>query len=586
MLSAVSSSKRTDAEVAEQYSVEVIEAALLRSLPGYDPFEQAGEHRYDHEAAQTVVDFFAECLTHIEGAKSGQAFVLEPWQEAVIRNLFGWKRPDGTRRYREVFLYVPRKNGKTPFAAGILNYVLFCDGEPGAQIYGAAADTDQAAVLFRHAKGMVKNEPLLEEQARIYDANRSIVLLADFASSYRVLSAEADTKHGGNSHLVLIDELHAQPNRNLVDVLQTSLASKNRRQPMIIYVTTADTDRPSICNEKLDFACKVRDGIVEEPSLLPVIYETLKDEDWKSEAVWEKANPNLDISVSREYLRSECKKAIEIPAYENTFKRLHLNMKTEQAERIIVMDQWDKAKREVTEQEFLGQAFYGALDIGATSDFTAWIKLFPHKDEEQVEVEEFDHRGDVTGKRVLVRRSYTLLSMFWLPSHPVRRDTRMQEQIDTWSRQGFIRRTEGNVVDYDRVVSDIKADAQRFSLMRLGLDRGFQGGSTATDLMGIFGDKVFNFAQGILSMNAPFRELLELLAVGRIHHDGNPVLRWMASNVAAERKGGLIKPSKDKSAEKIDGITAAVMALGVAITETKGPSVYETRGPLSFGGEA
>jgi len=560
------------------------EVALLRSLPKYDPFEQAGEHYFDREAAQIVVDFFAECLTHIEGEKSGQPFTLEHWQEAIIRNLFGWKRPDGTRRYREVFIYVPRKNGKTPLAAGILNYVLFCDGEPGAQIYGAAADTDQAAVLFRHAKGMVKNEALLDEQARIYDAHRSIVLLADFASSYRVLSAEADTKHGGNSHLCLIDELHAQPNRNLVDVLQTSLASKNRRQPMIIYITTADFDRPSICNEKHGYACKVRDGIIDEPSLLPVIYETLHDEDWKNEKTWEASNPNLDISVSRDYLRSECKKAIEIPAYENTFKRLHLNMKTEQAERVIVMDQWDAVKREVAEKEFLGQPFYGALDIGATSDFTAWIKLFPHKDEEQVEVEEFDFHGEVSGKRVLVRRSFTMFATFWLPAHPVRRDSRMQEQIDAWARQGFIRRTEGNVVDYDRVVSDIKADAERFTLMRLGMDRGFQGGSVGNDLVTIFGDKVFQFAQGILSMNAPFRELLELLAVKRLHHDGNPVLRWMASNVAAERKGGLIKPSKDKSTEKIDGITAAVMALGVAITETKGPSVYETRGPMSFGG--
>jgi phage terminase large subunit-like protein len=555
---------------------------ILLAIPGYDPIATAGDARFDPEAAQRSIDFFGECLRHVEGEKAGQPFVLEPWQEAVVANLMGWKRLDEqgriVRRYREAIVYVPRKNGKTPLVAGLALLVFFCDGEAGQQGYIAASEREQAALLFRQARGMVEREPELRSRCRIYGGNaaagqsRSLVREED-GSFLRVIAADADNQHGGNTGLAIVEELHTQPNRDLVDVLRTSMASANRKQPLMVYVTTADYDRPSICNEIHDYASKVRDGIVADPSFLPVIYEAVRGDDWKDPATWAKANPNLGVSVSREYLERECKRAQENPAYENTYKRLHLNMKTEQAERIIPMDKWDACKRKIDRAALAGRNCYAGFDIGATSDFTALVLLFPHDDVETVEVL-IDPENPDAGTRQAARRSYTMLPFFWLPEHPVKRDPRMSAQIEAWSKQGPIRRTGGDVVDYDIVFEDICKLAGEFTLGKLVLDYGFQGASIARRLMDHFGTgTVESFRQGIVSMASPFRELLELTVQGRLHHDGNPVLRWMASNVAAETKGGLVKPSKEKSAEKIDGITAATMALGIALS-VPGPSRF------------
>jgi phage terminase large subunit-like protein len=272
--------------------------ATLRLIPGYDPFVTAGDAWLDHDRAKMAIEFFPEMLHHIEGDVAGQPFALEPWEQAIIGNLFGWVRQDAkgriVRRYRKCLLYVPRKNGKTPLAAGICLYVLFCDGEPGAQIYGAGASGDQAAKLYRHAVGMVRREPMLEGRCTIYGGQnaRSIVLKEDEGSSYRVISADAPTAHGGNSHMVLIDELHALENGELVEVMETSMASEVRAQPLLVYITTADYDRPSVCNRVHKYACAVRDNGGDpakpgfDPTFLPVIYEAGKDDDWRWTEQW------------------------------------------------------------------------------------------------------------------------------------------------------------------------------------------------------------------------------------------------------------------------------------------------------------
>ena len=232
-----------------------------------------------------MLEFFPECLHHIEGDKYGQPFVLERWQQAVLANLFGWQRLDSqgrqVRRYREMLLYVPRKNGKTPLVAGLGAAVLFCDAEKGQQDYVAAGEREQAGNLFRYCKGMVELEPELAKRCTIYGGKaaagqaKSIVIEGDY-SFLRVISSDADTKHGGTTHLGIVDELHVQDSRNLVDVLRTSTASANRKQPLMVFITTADFDRPSICNEIYDYACKVRDGRISNPAFLPVIYEAPK----------------------------------------------------------------------------------------------------------------------------------------------------------------------------------------------------------------------------------------------------------------------------------------------------------------------
>lgn len=514
---------------------------LFALIPGYDPVGTAGDCRFDERKAESVCDFFPEMLSHIESGqkvKAGDPFRLEPWQQAIVGCAFGWKRPNGTRRYREVFQYIPRKNGKSTQVGGLINLVAYCDDEQGAQIYSAAADKEQAALVYRQAKGMITNNPQLEEGVKIHHTYKSIEYPG--GSIYKALSAEADTKHGFNSHFIVIDELHAQPNRELVDVLLTSTGS--RRQPLVWYITTADYDRESICNEKYDYAAKVRDGIVEDEGFLPVIFEALREDDWKDPKVWAKANPNLGVSISEEYLERECKRAQDVPAYENTFKRLHLNMRTEQDMRMIPMDKWDACGEVFEESELAGRECFAGLDLGATSDFTALALWFP----------DADGQGG------------TVLPFFWLPQSPRRRDRRMQDQIAAWIRDGWIRETEGSVVDYDRVLREINELATKYPVKEFAVDRAFQGAQMCTNLMK-HGHNVVDFGQGFMSMASPSKSFLDMVIAGRLRHGKHPVLRWMATNASAETDGAdNIKFSKKHSGDKIDGLVATAMAIGRA----------------------
>lgn len=562
---------------------------LFKLIPGYDPVATAGDAWFDAEAAQFAIDFIQECIHHVEGDE-GQLdedgrpglFILQPWQKAITGCIFGWKRIDAkgrtVRRYREVLLYIARKNGKTPWGAAVALLVFLTDPERGQQNYIAADSREQAGKLFRQLKGMVTAEPELDRRCRVFGGTaqagqaKSVVKRGEETSFIQVISADAQTQHGGTTHLAIVDELHTQPNGDLVGVLTSSMVSLNRPQPLMIFLTTADFDRPSVCNSTYDYACKVRDGILEDPSFLPVIFEARPEDDWRLEETWRKANPNLGVSVSAEDLRRACTKAQAVVSLENDFRRLHCNQRTGQSERVIPMEQWKACGKEpVDRAKLVGQECHGGLDIGAMSDFTAFILDFPHQDPEQVQVPVDPENPDRELMRTITRRSHTWLCWLWLPSHPVRRDPRMEAVIAGWIKQGHVRVTPGNIVDYELVLADIIKIVDPYHLNDIALDRGFQGNQMGINLTRHFGErKIFWFPQGILSMNPPFRELLELLATGRLHHENNPALYWMASNVVAERKGGLIKPSKDKSTEKIDGITAGTMALGRAITTDVG----------------
>jgi len=536
--------------------------ALLRMIPGFDPYKDAEGCWFDEDLANRAIDFFPSCLTHIEGELSGQPFILEPWQKSVVANLFGWQTTDSygrkVRRFREMLLLVPRKNGKTPFAAGICLYAFFCDNEAGAQSYSAAADKDQAAILYRHASGMIMNEPELAKRSKIYQAIKSIVRIDDPASVYRVLSSDAHTKHGGNSHMILVDELHAQPNRDLVDVLMTSMASKGRKQPLIIFITTADFNRPSICNEKYDYACKVRDGIIPDQRFLPVIYEAKLTDDWTTEEVWRKANPNLGVSVSIDYLKAEAKRAKETPAFENTFKRLHLNIRTESDSRWLSQDQWALCGDPVHDLD--GRPCFCGLDLATVSDLAAFVGLFPDED-----------------------GNYDVIAKFWCPIEGARkRSHKDRVPYEQWIAEGWITATDGNVTDYDVIRRDIQAFHENFNIKEIAVDR--WNATQITTQLGGDGLEMVPFGQGYASMSAPAKELEKLVIGKRLRHGNNPVLAWMASNVTIEQDAaGNIKPSKNKSTEKIDGIVSLVMAIGRAIsTGPVKPSVYEdeTRGML------
>lgn len=529
-------------------------AELIRQIPGYDPYANCGDCWFDEAAAERAVRFFEKYLTHVKGELANKPFLLEDWQKAIIANLFGWKRPDGTRRYREAFAFIPRKNGKTAMVAGLVNYVLFWDGEPGAEIYSAAADRDQARLVFDQAKGMVLQNHKLSTNARVY--NNSIVR-QEKGSSYKAISAEANTKHGYNSHFIVVDELHAQPNRELVDVLATSTGA--RRQPMIVHITTAGYDRHSICYEKYDYACKVRDGVIPDPYFLPVIYEALAEDDWTKEATWYKANPNLGVSVSLEYMERECQRAKDSPAYENTFRRLHLNQWTEQDVRWLSMEKWDACN--IAHRDLNGRECFIGLDLSSTTDLTAMAAVFPDRD----------------GTR-------DVLAKFYVPEEKAHeRELRDRVPYVLWGKQEYLTITPGNVVDYEYIRRDLLDMAKRYRIRKVSIDPW-----NATQLavqLGQDGFEVEECRQGYHTLSAPSKQVDAMVASGKYRHSGQPVLRWCASNVAVEQDAaGNIKPSKKKSTERIDGIVALVMAEGQAmLAEPQTVSVYETRGMMALG---
>ncbi len=496
--------------------------SLIRSIPGYDPFAATQKGRFDADGALRAIGFFRDCLTFTAGEWMGSPFVLQPWQQAIVANLFGWKRPDGRRRYREAFIYVPRKNGKSELAGGLGCLLTFADREPGAQVYCAAADREQARLVFNAARAMVSAEPELETRGRMYTHS---IMVESTGSVLKVVSAEAYSKHGINAHGIIIDELHAQPNRELVDVLTTSTGA--RRQPLIVYITTADFDHESICNEKYDYACKVRDGIIDDPAFLPVIYEAPGDADWTDPAVWAVANPNLNVSVSCEYLERECRRAQETPTYENTFKRLHLNMKTQQDVRWLSLETWDACGEAIEEADLNGCSCWAGLDLSTTTDLSALVLLFKDRD------------GGVTVR-----------PWFWIPADNARkRELRDRVPYETWARQGLVEMTPGNVIDYECIRERINELARRFQIEEIAVDP-WNATQLALQLQND-GFKVIVFGQGYKDMTAPTKEWEKLVLSGKLRHGGNPVLRWMAGHVAVEMDAaGNLKPSKKKSPER------------------------------------
>jgi phage terminase large subunit-like protein len=530
------------------------ERSELKLIPGYNPYDTAGDCTYDADAGEEPVRFFSNELQFIEGDKAGLPFKLEDWQECIVRNLFGWKRPDGTRRYRTVFIEVPAKNGKTPLSAGIIDYVAYCEGESGGQIYSAAGEREQAALVFRHASGMIARNPELSKHAKIYRTYRSIEFF-DGGVIYKALSAESDTKHGLNAHCIVVDELHVQPNRDLVDTLITRTAS--RTQPIVIFITTAGYDRNSVCYEIYDYACKVRDGIIDDPYFLPVIYEADSEDDWTSEDVWRKSNPNLGVSVSMDYLTEQCQKAQHLPAYENTFRRLHLNQWTEQDSRWISQAKWNECA--VPKIDLTGLDCYAGLDLSSTKDLSAFVMVFPYK-----------------GK-------FYVVPHFFVPMDNAKaREDRDRVPYGQWHKQGFIHCTGGNVVDYDFVRKTINDLADTYHIMSIGIDP-WNASHIMTQLMGD-GHNVVSFRQGYKSLSAPSKKFEQLILSRELCHFSHPVMDWCVSNVSIEIDAAEnIKPSKRKSIERIDGVVGAVMGLGLAITdEIRKDSVYEQRGILTI----
>lgn len=513
---------------------------------------------YDKKKADRAVTFI-ENLCHTKGKWAGTPFWLLPWQEQLIRDIFGIVKPDGNRQFRTAFVEICKKVGKSELAAVAL-YLLYADNEPSAEVYGAAADRQQASIVFDVAKQMVEMSPALMKRSKLMGATKRIVNYSN-AGYYQVLSAEVGGKHGFSMSGLVFDEIHTQPNRQLYDVL-TKGSSDARQNPLHFIITTAGNDRHSIAYELHTKAVDILEGRRVDPTFYPVVYGLKDDEDWEDEANWYKVNPSLGYTVDIERLRDAYREAKQNPADEIIFKWLRCNMWVSSTVAWIPDAIYMRGNEPIDMDALAGRDCYAGLDLSSTGDITALVLIFPPRDEEE---------------------KYVLLPYFWIPEETIPRRVKANSvPYDIWEKQGYIMSTEGNVIHYDFIEKFIMDLSEKYHILEFAVDR-WNATQMIQNLEGE-GFTIIPFGQGFSSMSAPTKEFYRLLMEGRIIHGGNPVLRWMAGNVVIDTDpAGNIKVTKAKSKEKIDGIVAAIMALDRCIRqEGQSGSVYDERGLLVF----
>lgn len=531
----------------------------MRKLKNYKPtkFKAKGSY-YDKEYADFAVAFI-ESLCHTKGTWVGKKFELIDWQEQIIRDLFGTLKPNGYRQFNTAYIEIPKKQGKSELAAAVALLLTCGDGEQRAEVYGCAADRQQASIVFEVAADMVRMCPALSKRVKIFASQKRIIYIPT-NSFYQVLSAEAYSKHGFNIHGVVFDELHTQPNRKLFDVM-TKGSGDARMQPLYFLITTAGTDTHSICYKTHQKAKDILEGRKIDTTFYPVIYGADESDDWTDPKVWKKANPSLGITVGIDKVQTACESAKQNPSEENSFRQLRLNQWVKQAVRWMPMDKWDKCAFAVNEDDLNGRVCYGGLDLSSTTDITAFVLVFPPLDEDD---------------------KYIILPYFWIPEDTL--DLRVKRDhvpYDVWERQGYLQTTEGNVIHYGYIEKFIECLGEKFNIRGIAFDR-WGAVQMVQNLEGME-FTVVPFGQGFKDMSPPTKEFMKLTLEQRIAHGGHPVLRWNMDNIFVRTDpAGNIKADKEKSTEKIDGAVATIMALDRAIRcgNDNCASVYDDRGLL------
>ena len=515
---------------------------------------------FNEKKAERVIRFI-ECLKHTKGEFHGKPFLLLPWQKKIVADVFGTMRDDypDQRQYNTAYIEIPKKNGKSELGAALALNMLANDDEWKAEVYSCASDRQQAAIVFDVAVDMVKQSPALSKRIKIIPSMKRMVYQPT-GSIYQVLSSEVATKHGLNVSACIFDELHTQPTRALYDVM-TQGSGDARKQPLWFFLTTAGTDRNSICWEVHQKALDIIEGRKADPRFYPVLFGLPDEADWQDEKNWYRANPSLGHTISIEKVRDAYHKALETPADENVFRQLRLNQWVKQSIRWMPMDKWDECGGRLDLMELEGRACYAGLDLSSTSDLTTLVLVFPPTDEDG---------------------TYTVLPFFWLPEDTlplrVRRDHVM---YDVWEKQKFITTTEGNVVHYGFIEQFICQLAERYNIREIAYDR--WNASMMVQTLQDDGFTMIPFGQGFKDMSPPTKELMRIVLEHKLNHGGNPILRWNMDNAFVRTDpAGNIKLDKEKSTEKIDGAVALVMALDRAMKNLGGGSIYDVRDMLTL----
>jgi phage terminase large subunit-like protein len=516
---------------------ELVRLACQRHLRDIDNGRERGLVWNAHRAS-AAVQFFT-LLRHIKGPKGGKPIVLEPWQKFFVGAIYGWTRTNGTRRFREAFLEVGRKNGKTAIASGIGIAELVMTGEHGPEVYTLATKRDQARLTHADSLRMVQKSPGLRKWIKVY---KDSLINERMSGKYVPLSADAHTLDGLNPSAAIMDEIHEWPSRLLYDVIETGMGA--RSQPLILITTTAGFDRHSIWWERREAHIAALRGQHEDDSLFAYIATLDKDDDWTDPSVWVKANPNLGVTIDPEEFARKVRQAQAIPGKQNSFKRKNLNMPTDAASLWISREAWDRCAGLTDVAQLAGRSCYVGVDLSTKRDLTAAVYVFPPEDE-----------GGV----------WCLVPRFWLPEEDLaERCEQDGVPYDRWAESGHISLIPGRIVDYDVVRQDLMADAEDFDVLAFVFDP--WGAVQTMKRLDADGYVVRPFRQTERMYKAPVLEFEGLIEQRRILHTGCPVLGWCVANTALEEtRAGNRTPSKSSSTTRIDGTVAALMAIGAAI---------------------
>lgn len=496
---------------------------------------------FDERAADKVCRFFVKFLRHSKGRWQGKPFELLDWQrQDIVCPLFGWKRPDGTRRFRHAYIELPKKNGKSTLASGIGVYMLAGDNEAGAEVYSAATDQRQASIVHGEAIAMVEASPELSAWLTINRSTKEIRHPSK-QSVYRALSAGPRGSEGLNAHCIIIDELHAWLGRKLWDSLKFAFAA--RLQGLRFVITTAGDDMLSVCREQHDYAERILSGAEEDDRFFAYIRAADPADDWTSLETARKANPSLGITINEEEFAADIAEAQKSPTTQSAFKRYRLNLWATAVNAWLKIEDWLACRAEFTAEELANCECYGALDMASVEDLNALALIFRQPP------------------------GYRILPYFWLPEDSLH-DKDRPEDYRVWARQGFLRATPGSASDPAAIEADIAELAKQFQIRQLAFDR---WGSA--EALTINCEKNLNiprvlFAQTLTNFAAPTKELERLILRREIAHNNHPILNWMIghTNVYTDPNGNM-RPVKPKRGDrrKIDGVVATVMGLAGAM---------------------
>lgn len=536
---------------AEQYFSDVLSGRLLTSKMvrlaverHYNDLEHGHERglRFNRKRAGRMIQFIEAFCRHSQGEWAGNPFILSPWQAAKFWILNGWEKDNGYRRFRYAYSEEAKGNGKSCEASGVGLYELIGSGEPGSEVYSVATKKDQARIVFAEAERMVAQSPDLKKRIKNY---RDSLFIPGTASKFQPLSSDEDSLDGPRPQCIIVDELHAwgASGRKLWDVLANALGK--RRSPLFYVITTAGSDRNSICWQQHEYVEKVLQGLIEDDNWFGWIAGLDEGDDWEDERNWLKSNPNLGVSVQIDELRAVIGKAKNDPASLNGVLRLRLGVWTQSHTQWMPVDEWRECAGKVNALELRRRPCFAGLDLSSVTDTTAFVLLFPPIGDEQV--------------------PWRVLPFFFLPKENIQKRVK-QDRVpyDTWERMGLFELTPGRTVDYGYLRTKINQLGRLFDIREIVYDR-WNADALVTNLEED-GFEMVKLGQGYESMNAPMRYLMTLVRNRELAHGANPVLAWQASNVmAAVDPAGFIKPDKAASRERIDGMAALIDALARAM---------------------